>query len=205
MFEPPGNEFLFWKRGKFIIGEGSVTGRKSCPHLAGHYGPDWPEITALPARYGDNLHRHIIISVPFGKYWTINWIIRIFEFVRRRSNCRNRTASSRCQRILFSAVVRVVWRNNNGHSNISTVFSDSHVVRRYRWYYFNSQVIRKSNDALPRFTYLVILGFILGCRRQYFPWNPRLEGVIVCIAAGLGGFFIIYLLSHNGVITKEEK
>ena len=51
----------------------------------------------------------------------------------------------------------------------------------------------------------IILGFILGSVASIFPGIPAWRELIVCIAAGLGGFFIIYLLSHNGVITKEEK
>lgn len=53
------------KRGNFIIDEGPVTGRECCPQLAGYYGLDWPGITALLARYDDNLQR---LSFDFNYY-----------------------------------------------------------------------------------------------------------------------------------------
>lgn len=68
-----------------------------------------------------------------------------------------------------------------------------------------AKLLEKAMMRYPRFTYLVILGFILGSVASIFPGIPAWRELIVCIAAGLGGFFIIYLLSHNGVITKEEK
>jgi hypothetical protein len=71
-----------------------------------------------------------------------------------------------------------------------------------------AKLLEKAMTRYPRFTYLVILGFILGSVVSIFPGIPTWSELIVCIVSGLSGFSMIYLLSHSGAITvigKEKR
>ena len=57
-----------------------------------------------------------------------------------------------------------------------------------------AKLLEKAMTRYPRFTYLVILGFILGSVVSIFPGIPTWRELIVCIVSGLSGFSMIYLL-----------
>ena len=65
-----------------------------------------------------------------------------------------------------------------------------------------TKLLEKLMTRYPQFTYLVILGFILGSIVSIFPGIPNGSESIVCMVACLSGFSMIYLFSHSCTISK---
>lgn len=68
--------------------------------------------------------------------------------------------------------------------------------------FFTADVLERAMKRHPPFTYMLIIGFMLGSLFQVFPGLPEGAEWISCLGAGLIGMLLIFFAGYKGSILK---